>query len=57
MDRYFTDWFPYIADREYEDSRQEPQDDYGYDDDNESSAYRDDDWYFRGMDEDELMGK
>ena len=57
MDRYFTDWFPYAADREYEDSRQEPQDDYGYDDDNESSAYRDDDWYFHGMDEDEYMGK
>lgn len=57
MDSYFTDWFPYIADREYEDSRQEPEDNYGYDDEYESTSSREDDWYFHGMDEDELMGK
>lgn len=57
MDRYFTDWFPYFADREYEDSRQEPEDNYGYDDEYESTSRREDDWYFHGMDEDELMGK
>lgn len=56
MDSYFTDWFPYIADREYEDTRQEPQDDYGYDDENKASERAYDD-YWQGRDEDEYMGK